>query len=266
MSTSSNKATLSLLNMTKEMFKKNIEISRITKTCTLLLLSGLSPLSIDHDIVQACIKSQNSDGGFVGNTDTIWNIKMLEYFPQFSEERNLAIKWLINGNIEEGGFGRSKRDMHRIPVTGLALYLLPKIANVIHLNWLEKTWLSEKNSLTYKAAYTLLAFNECKYEPSNPHILNQTADWLASQQEGNGGFAPWLNHPVGADIYCTAVATIALLEIDKVKFKEIITKAYEYMKTTQLRSGIWPYHEIEDGASWGLYALTKCESLLGNAL
>jgi hypothetical protein len=31
------------------------------------------------------------------------------------------------------------------------------------------------------------------------------------------------------------------------------------MKNTQLPSGIWPYHEIEDGASWGLYAMSKVE-------
>ncbi len=266
MSKSSNRATLSLLNMTKEMFRKNIEISRITKTCTLLLMSGLSPTSIDKSIIEACIRSQKDDGGFVGNTDTIWNIKLLEYFPQFSEERNRAIGWLVNDNTEEGGFGRSKRDMHRIPVTGLALYLLPEIANETHLDWLEKTWISECNSLTYKAAYTLLAFNKCGYEPFSQELLDETANWLASQQEESGGFAPWLDHPVGADIYCTAVATIALIEVDKVKYESTISKAYSYMKDTQLRSGIWPYHEIEDGAAWGLLALTKWESVLGKVL
>lgn len=266
MSISANKATLSLINMTKEMFRKNIEISRITKTYVLLLLSGLSSSAIDKRILEACLNSQNNDGGFVGNTDTIWNIKLLEYFPQYSKEKNVAIKWLLDGNTSEGGFGRSKRDMHRIPVTGLALYLLPEIANDAHLNWLEKTWLSEMNSLTYKAAYTLLAFNECSYQPINSDIVNQTVYWLASQQEDNGGFAPWLGHPVGANIYCTAVSTLALLEADKVKFNESIIKAYKYMKITQLKSGIWPYHEIEDGASWGLYALTKCEDMIGSNL
>jgi hypothetical protein len=266
MSISSNRATLSLLNMTNEMFRKNIEISRITKTCTMLLLTGISTESIDPNIILTCIKNQKLDGGFVGNTDTIWNAKLLEYYPRYNKEMIAALKWINEGNFEDGGFGRSKRDMHRIPVTGLALYLLPQLAKDIHLEWLENTWLSEVNSLTYKAAYTLLAFDACNYVPNNQKNIEDTAYWLASQQEENGGFAPWLSHPVGDNIYCTAVATLALISVDVNKYEENILKAYNYMLKTQLKSGIWPYHEIEDGASWGLLALTTCENVLGSKL
>lgn len=266
MSINSNLATLSLLNMTNEMFRKRIEISRITKTCTMLLLAGISVESINTSIITKCIKSQKIDGGFVGNTDTIWNAKLLEYYPQYSENKIAALKWLNDGDFKEGGFGRSKRDMHRIPVTGLALYLLPELANSIHLEWLEDTWLSEVNSLTYKAAYTLLAFDTCNYVPKNKELIDNTAFWLASQQEENGGFAPWFNHPVGDNIYCTAIATLGMISADVKKFEANIIKAYKYMQSTQLKSGIWAYHEIEDGASWGLLALTKCESVLGSKI
>jgi len=87
-------------------------------------------------------------------------------------------------------------------------------------------------------------------------------DWLASQQEENGGFAPWRRHPVGANIYCTAIAVLGLLSYWKKMYFDQIIGAYEYMKMTQLNSGIWPYHEIEDGSSWGLYAMTCVEELL----
>ena len=40
MSKYENRAIMSLLNMCNEMFRKNIEIRRITKTCALLLMSG----------------------------------------------------------------------------------------------------------------------------------------------------------------------------------------------------------------------------------
>ena len=46
MSVYANRAILSLLNMTKEMFRKNIEIRRITKTSAMLIMSGLSPQDI----------------------------------------------------------------------------------------------------------------------------------------------------------------------------------------------------------------------------
>lgn len=263
MSIYSSRAVLSLLNMTKEMYRKNIEIRRITKTATLLMMSGLSPNDIPRRVIERCLSSQHNDGGFIGNTDTMWNIKFLEYYPKYQAERARAMEWFLSDNNGEAGFGRSKRDIHRIPVTGLALYLLPEISTQSNLQWLEKTWSSEINSLTYKAAYTILAFKKNNYQPQNASLLAQTADWLSSQQEPNGGMGPWLNHPVGSNVYCTAVALIALISMADTQYTETIKKAYSYLCKTQLKSGIWPYHEIEDGASWGVYALTKAEQYLG---
>lgn len=262
MSKYENKAIMSLLNMCNEMFRKNIEIRRITKTCTLLLLSGLSPYDIPKVIIDKCLSSQMADGGFIGNTDTLWNIKFLEFYPQYKKERECAIKWLISNNGDEEGFGRSKRDMHRIPVTGLALYLLPEIATKKNLEWLEDTWSLELNSLTYKAAYTILAFNKNKYKPKKSKLIYETAIWLMEQQERSGGFAPWYNHPVGENVYCTSIALIALISMQDILYDETIKRAYKYLCETQLNSGIWPYHEIEDGASWGLYALSQAQKYL----
>ena len=259
MSVYSNRAMLSLLNMTHEMFNKNIEIRRITKTSALLMMSGLSSQDITSEIVEKCIKSQKQDGGFIGNTDTLWNIKFLSYFPKYDSNRLQAIKWVISDNGNEPGFGRSKRDMHRIPVTGLALFLLPELASPENLAWLEDTWYSERNSLTYKAAYTLLAFMKNGYQSKQEKLIAETAEWLVSQQEKSGGFAPWLNHPVGANVYCTSIALLAIISLNNKSFERVINKSYEYLCKTQLKSGIWPYHEIEDGASWGLLALTEAE-------
>ena len=257
-----NRATMSLLNMTHEMYRKNIEISRITKSCALLLMSGLSKYDIDSAILKACLHAQQADGGFIGNTDTLWNIKLLEYYPEFQLEREAAIQWLTKNNGSEAGLGRSKRDMHRIPVTGLALYLLPRLADKPTLDWLETTWLSEKNSLTYKAAYTLLAFYQSGQSPNHPTLLHDTENWILSQQQKSGGFAPWLNHPVGENVYCTAIAVLGLMGGKHKVNRKAIENAYNYLCTTQLPSGIWPYHEIEDGAAWGLFALSQCELYL----
>ena len=263
MSMYANRATISLLNMTKEMYRKNIEISRITKTCALLLMSGLSRSDISEDIIDRCLHSQRPDGGFIGNTDTIWNIKLLEFFPEYKAQREAAIHWLLQENGSEPGYGRSKRDMHRIPVTGLALFMVPELANKKTLEWLEDTWISEINSLTYKAAYTVLAFYQCKVYPVKQRtLLCDTIEWLISQQQDSGGFAPWLNHPVGENVYCTSVAMLGIMSDNSSKHYTTIRRAYHYLCMTQLKTGIWPYHEIEDGASWGLLALTQAEAYL----
>ena len=263
MSSYTNRATLSLLNMTNEMNRKNIEISRICKTAAILLMTGLSPKHISSEILNKCVASQHQDGGFVGNSDTIWNIRLLNHYEQYHSNANQALHWLSTNANDEGGFGRGIRDIPRIPVTGLALYLLPQLVELKHLEWLEYTWLAEVNSLTYKAAYTLLAFKENVYSPKHDSLITDSIQWLATQQEDNGGFAPWRNHPVGANIYCTAIAVLGLLSYGKEQYAGEILKAYAYMKKTQLNSGIWPYHEIEDGSSWGLYAMTKVEEVFG---
>lgn len=257
-----NRATVSLLNMTRQMHHKGIEISRITKTCTLLLMSGLSKQDIAPGILTHCLDSQRADGGFIGNTDTIWNCKLLEYYPEFQVQRKAAIQWLTQNNGTEPGFGRSKRDMHRIPVTGLALYLLPELRCTETLNWLAALWNSEKNSLTYKAAYTLLAFKKCNFQKEHLDFIQETVEWLISQQQSNGGFAPWLNHPVGENVYCTSIAMLGIMSDNNNLHIDEISRAYTYLCSTQLTTGIWPYHEIEDGSAWGLYALTQAESYL----
>ena len=54
----------------------------------------------------------------------------------------------------------------------------------------------------------------------------------------------------------------ALISMRDDGYKETIERAYNYLCRTQLKSGIWAYHEIEDGASWGLYALSQAEKYL----
>ena len=258
-----NRGTVSLLNMTNEMYRKNIEISRITKTCTLLLMSGLSKSDLNQNILDHCLQTQRLDGGFIGNTDTMWNIKLLEFFPEYKAQRKAAIQWMRQENGAEPGYGRSKRDMHRNPVTGLALFLIPELYDISTLEWLESTWISEKNSLTYKAAYTLLAFYQCRYKPRYQQtLLHDTVHWLLSQQQNSGGFAPWFNHPIGENVYCTAVAMLGIMSDVESIHSEAVARAYEYLCRLQLKSGIWPYHEIEDGSSWALYAMSQAEKYL----
>lgn len=253
-----NRTIMSLHHMIHEMYKKKIELARIVKCAVQLKLSGVSVNSLPTILIEDLVKAQNHDGGFVANTDTIWNAKYLSFFPNGDEAYTRAIKWLCDQRTGLG-FGRSARDMGRIPVTGVAFFLHPVLCDSNSLLWLEKLWLNEKNSLTYKAAYTLMAFKENNYIPQRNSLIEETVDWLASQQESDGGFAPWLKHPVGSNIYCTAVSALGLMAYPKKETLAVINNAYKYMATTQLSHGLWPYHELEDGAAWGLRAMSKIE-------
>lgn len=259
-----NRSIVSLLNMTAEMYRKGIENSRIIKTACLILRSGVSPSCISPEIIQYSVENQREDGGYIGNGDTMFNALFLSHYFEFKSLAERALTWIQNNANENGGWGRTQRDISRIPVTGLLLYFCPQLARPKHLHWLEKTWKNEPNSLTYKAAYALAAFEKNMYKPKDKNVIANMTDWLSTQQESDGGFAPWKNHPVGTDIVCTSIATLGLLAYGKEMYRDNIFAAYRYMKDTQLPSGIWAYHEIEDGASWGLYAMTQIEECFGD--
>ena len=241
------------------MLYKNIEISRIIKIYCSLLITGVSVNSLNIKIIEKGLKMQFEDGGFSDNIDTAWYIKLLEYFPQYNFFRDKSFNWLKNNINVDGGYGKNIRDISRIPATGLLLYLVKEIRTNKILSWLENKWKSEFGSLTYKAAYTILAFHYSDYTPKDNSIIEKTCEWLVSQQEDDGGFAPWKSHPVGSNIYFTSISAFGLLISEDNKYKNTILKAYNYMKANQLKNGIWPYHEIEYGALWGLIAITEIE-------
>lgn len=205
---------------------RKIEIRRITRPYALLLMAGYPNEKIPLEVVNACINSQHDDGGFIGNVDTIWNIKFLEYFPDYYKERSKAIQWLQSDNGIEPGFGQNKRDIHRIPVTGLALFLIPEIREYRHYEWLETKWSAEKNGLTYKGAYTILAYMNCKLSSHQEMLLQDIGTWLVGQQYQNGGYGPRKNHPVGTDVRFTSLALLALSSLNNKKYDDAILNGY----------------------------------------
>ncbi|KUO50217.1 MAG: hypothetical protein APF76_10920 [Desulfitibacter sp. BRH_c19] len=251
------RTVISLRNMIAEMNRKNIELKRITKTSSILLMSGLSANSIPEHIVKRCLDEQHEDGGWAGIGDTIWNaffLKQLGY-SNFKDNIKRALNFMGNHRNKEGLWGRSNRDISRIPVSGLYFYLLPEAAESTELRLLEELWYEEFGGITYKAAYTLMAFKKKDYMPVNPQLIDDTVKWLVENQEADGGFSPWKAHPVDSDVFCTAIATIGLLQYRERVDTKVFKRSYEWLHRNQLKNGIWKYHEIEDGTSWGLYAM-----------
>lgn len=259
------KATTSLRAMLKEMLAKDIELWRITKTASLLLMSGLSPSSIPKTIVNRSIKEQKEDGGWVAITDTIWNIVFLSLYDKSTNQQIIdnGIKYLEVNTNKSGLWGRSSRDMSRIPVSGLLLAMIPQLQKQCYLQKLEELWKSEINSITYKAAYTLMAFSSSKYIPQDSNIISDSISWLSMNQREDGSFAPWKEHPVASDVFYTSIAILGLLGYKEMVSIDVFKKALKWLEDNQLKSGIWAFHEIEDGASWGLYALKMLYEYLG---
>jgi hypothetical protein len=248
-----------LRNMIAEMNRKDLELKRITKTASLLLLSGLSANSIPREIARRCAAEQRQDGGWVGVVDSGWNAFFLKSLDSeaYGESIGKALDFIRSQVNEQGLWGRSPRDISRIPVSGILMYLFPGLAEPQPLLLLEQLWISEKNSITYKAAYTLMAFKRARYRPQTGTLIEETVDWLAANQLQDGGFSPWKGHPLDADVFCTAVAALGLRQYPNLAAPEVLRRAAGWLDRNRLENGIWKYHEIEDGASWGLYALSQ---------
>ena len=254
----------SLKNMAQEMEAKHIELRRITQVASILLSSGISQVCLPRSLTRRCLAEQNSDGGWVAVSDTMWNVYYLSCLDLQAHQKEIinGITFLNAQQNSTGLWGRSKRDMDRVPVTGLLLYLIPTLATPGRLLSFESLWASECNSLTYKAAYALMAFKRHCYQPKNAAIIEQTARWLLTQQRDDGGYAPWKTHPVSSDVYCTAVAALGLLQFSDLIPRYNLEKCFDYLEKTQLPQGIWAFHELEDGASWGLWALKELNQYL----
>jgi squalene cyclase len=245
--------------MIAEMSRKSLDLKRITKTAALLLLSGLSNNSIPASIIERCLKEQQEDGGWISTTDTLWNAYFLHLLDPAGHKKSIekALDYIVSRKNRDGLWGRSGRDISRIPVTGTIFYLFPDLADKQKLLKLEQLWQTEKNSLTYKAGYILMAFKAANYNPGEESLTADIIDWLISNQRENGGYAPWKNHPVQSDVFCTSIATLGMTKYKEAIPSKIFKKSYRWLIDNRLPSGVWPYHEIEDGASWGLYTLTQ---------
>lgn len=223
------------------------------------MCSGLSTNSIPGAITRRCLDEQHEDGGWVSIVDTVWNAFFLKTLDEsrFHTVIQNALDFIRSRENNRGLWGRSQRDISRIPVTGLLFFLFPELANIDGLFLLEELWHSEKKSLTYKAAYTLMAFKAAGYTPRDKTLISDTVEWLMENQRPDGSFAPWKTHPAASDVFCTSVAVLGLLQYKESVLPETFEKSYNWLLSNRLPNGIWPYHEIEDGASWALYALTQ---------
>jgi hypothetical protein len=258
---------IALSQTIKDFLQKDIELTRMCRLALLLKESGVNPNTIlFKKIAEKCIKMQKDDGGWSDVPETMWCASFLNLSKEYQNSVEKAQKWINDQSQKTQGWGKSLRDSARIPITGLILYFLPQLSSDVCLKWLEKEWKKEwrcEPCLNYKAALTLMAFSKNYYHPEGNEIISKTVHLLADQQNDDGGWGPWKNHPVGSDPWCTGISMVSLLHYPNELPQKVLRNGLEWIKKNQLPSGLWAYHYIEDGSAWALYALTMGYSLLG---
>ena len=147
----------------------------------------------------------------------------------YSKEIHSAIGWLISHQKKDGGWG----------------VMLQENASVESTTWV---------------ITSLSKFESEEHEP-----LTKATKGLKTNQNEDGGFGPWKEHPIGSDPWSTGVVLWGLSKwIDNVD-KKVIEKAIDWLKKTQLPNGYWPYHYLDDGTSMALIgAVAALKALAGN--
>ncbi len=235
-----------------------IEVFRVC--CPLSVLEFTGHFKVPIVLADFVLLQQQTDGGWSDVLETAWALAFLDgklSTGKLDEEYNKGVAWLERGKTIHGAWGRTSRDMPRIPVTGWVLTLLPELADEKSLSWLESEWkkdLSSETKLTYKGALTLMAFAATKANPKDASLIPETVEYLMSEQNEDGGFAPWKGHPVGSEPWSTGIDLLGLTAFPDLVKPEVVERTLEWLGRNQLPNGLWPCHYIEEGSAycyWG---------------
>lgn len=243
--------------------ERYLEPIRFARAACSLFLSGSSITTPDFVKVANHLKSsQQFDGGWSDPEETAWAARFLKAVKrETSESYKAATTWLNSTRNQVGGWGRHPRDQSRIPITGLIATLLPEVITPIDLDWLETEWGKDFSSpvrLSYKGGFFLLAMAG---RPDSD-LIKETIKHLACDQNDDGGFAPWREHPIGSDPWSTGVVLWGLSKWPHLVKREVFERALDWLASSQLPSGYWPYHYLDDGTSLALIGATSALRVL----
>ena len=261
-----NLATSRILIFLREALTRNLESVRIGRAIQALLHVGIGiDNRIFHDAMDLLSKRQNVDGGWSDPEETAWvNGCISRMTGQWYSAEQSAIKWLNSVRQNSGGWGHHSRDQARIPITALISTLVPDAFEEEDLSWLQGEWEKDFNGpvrLSYKAGFYLLAMPLNKRD----ELLVKTISHIARDQNDNGGFGPWRDHPIGSDPWSTGVVLWGLSKWVDLAEPTVFEKALKWLNITQLSSGYWPYHYLDDGTSIALIGAVSAMKALAGA-
>ena len=200
------------------------------------------------------------EGGWGNVRDTILLAALCRHRTTLQSCFKSAISWLSKAQLDNGGWDLSDRDIARIPVTGLLLLLLPELSDHNAISWLKNEWrkdLESNTKLTYKGGFFLLGLSASKIIVQDCPLIQDSVLYLNEEQNKDGGFGPWKDHPIGSDPWSTGIVLLGLLTYSELVKRDVIEKAVNWLAETQLSNGLWAYHYIEEGSAYAYWGLVE---------
>jgi len=259
-------ASARLTTFLQDALSLSLETIRIARTAHTLLAAGVS---IPENLLQRLIvffrERQRTDGGWSDPEETAWVVGFIKTLRGIDNPSvQSALEWLNDERKAEGGWGAHSRDHARIRSTALISVLAPEVIRPEDTKWLLNEWRKDFAGpvrLSYKAGFFLLAMPP----ELDDELIDKTIRHLAGDQNEDGGFAPWKGHPIGSDPWSTGVVLWGLSRWGERVDRIVLKRALEWLQRTQLPSGYWPYHYLDDGASIALIgALSAMKTLAEN--
>jgi len=232
--------------------ERKIECVRVGRAGYCLSAAFLLDKSLLSKLIGYMLERRFDGGGWADPEETAWSLGLLSQMINgnrggFEEDH----AWLSEVRFPCGGWGHHSRDQARIPATALVIALVPEVATEVDWAWLRNEWgrdLERPVKLSYKGGFYLLA----EKRDAETTLPDTTIRFLEQDQNDDGGFGPWKDHPIGSDPWSTGVVLWGLSRwIDRVD-RSVVERALDWLEKTQLPSGYWPYHYLDEGTSYAL--------------
>ncbi len=255
-------ASIQLTDFIRSALKNQIEVRRINICALSLISAGANSKSILYkQVAQYTADHQHIDGGWSDVEESLLSVKILSLIGNvYSSLVEKGNKWILSQRNPDGGWGRTNRDISRIPITGLLLNLFPSLSDPRAVNWLQREWAKDfkgATKLTYKGGFFLLGLAASNVSVEDCPSIKDTYLFLAEEQNEDGGFGPWKDHPIGSDPWSTGIVLLGLLSYPELVKRKVIEKAVNWLVDTQLPNGFWPYHYIEEGSAYAYWGLVE---------
>ena len=259
---------LQLAHFIESALKGEKEVKRIA-LCTLsLTYAGAYPKgSLFSRAANYITSRQLNDGGWSDAEETMLSTKFLSLMNHrgYDPSAEKGDAWLRSQQNPDGGWGRTNRDISRIPITGLLLHLIPELSDQKAVNWLKKEWRKDfegATRLTYKGTFFLLGLSASRVAVDGCPLIEETYSFLNAEQNQDGGFGPWKDHPIGSDPWSTGIVLLGLLSYPELIKRDVIERAVNWLAENQLPNGLWAYHYIEEGSAYAYWGLVEALKFL----
>lgn len=262
------RSVLALAGFLLAAVEKQLEPVRVARAGCAVLAAGWSiRVPLLAEVVPSYLLShQNPDGGWCDTEETAWCAGYLTACGgRHASALQQACCWLRSERNPQGGWGRTSRDWPRIPLVGLLCALVPGVVDGSSIGWVAAEWAADLHGqapLSYKAGFFLISQSIVQSSEQAQPLIEETLGFLIAQQNEDGGFGPWRDHPAGSDPCTTGIVLWGLRSYSHLVPTSLYSKASAWLLSTQLPSGHWPYHYLDEGTALALIGASSIPPFL----